>query len=128
MDGLNGLLWVLAIILAIVFVVIGLVLVRDDPGGKRRLGWAEGTPSGVARFVGVVMILGGLCLVIPPLIPGLGALTPVSAFILAMLMLGIAQSYLAKRDGEGAAVYILLLVLLGVLAFGRWSLLGGLAS
>ena len=45
MDGLNGLLWVLAIILAIVFVVIGLVLVRDDPGGKRRLGWAEGTPQ-----------------------------------------------------------------------------------
>ena len=43
-------------------------------------------------------------------------------------MLGIAQSYLAKHDGEGAAVYILLLVLLGVLTFGRWSLLGGLAS
>ncbi len=126
MNGLNGFFWVLAIILAIVFVVIGLVLVRDDPGGKRRLGWAEGTPQGVARFVGIVMIVGGVCLVFPPLIPGLGWLTPVSAFILAMLMLGIAQSYLAKHDGEGAAVYILLMVMLAALTFGRWSMLTGI--
>jgi uncharacterized membrane protein YphA (DoxX/SURF4 family) len=120
MSGINGLLWVLSIVLAIIFLVVGFVLVRDDPGAKKRLGWAENAPRTLIMIFGVIMLVGALCLVVPPLVPGLAWLTPLAAVILAFTMLGIAQSYITKRDTEGAAIYIFLMLLLAVLAYGRW--------
>ncbi len=120
MSGINGLLWVVAIVLAIILLVLGFALLRGDPGGRKRLGWAENVPRNLAVILGIVMILGALCFVVPAVAPGLALLTPVAAAILAFTMLGIAQTYLAKRDTEGAAIYILLMVMFAALAFGRW--------
>jgi hypothetical protein len=125
MDGIDGLLWVLAIILAIVSFFVGFVLVRDDPVGKKRLGWAENSPRGLTLFLGVVLIVGALCLVVPMLIPGMGWITPLAAAILAALMLGIAQSYFMKRNNRDSSTYILIMLFLIVLTYGRWSLLAG---
>ncbi len=123
MSGVNGLLWVLAIVLAIILLVVGFVLVRDDPAGKKKLGWAETSFRGVTTIFGIAMLAGGICLVVPPLIPGLAWLTPLAAGLMAALMLAIAQSYMMKRDTEGASVYILLMLMLAALAFGRWPAL-----
>lgn len=123
MSALDGLLWVFSIVLAIVLVVVGLVLVLNSEGGKRRLGWAENAPRGLAVFFGVVMILGALALVVPLFVPALAWITPLAAGILAALMLGIAQTYMMKRDTEGAAIYILLLVMFAALALMRWPAL-----
>ncbi len=123
MSGVNGLLWVLAIVLAIILLVVGFVLVRDDPAGKKKLGWPDNSFRGVTVTFGIVMVLGAIGLVVPPLIPGLAWLTPLAAGLLAALMMAIAQSYLIKRDSEGAAPYILLMLMLAALAFGRWPAL-----
>lgn len=119
MSGINGLLWVLAIVLAVILLVLGFVLLRRDPGGRKRLGWAENAPRNLCVLVGIVMVVGALCFVVPALVPSLAWLTSVAAIILAFTMLGIAQTYLAKRDTEGAAIYLLLMVMLFLLAFGR---------
>lgn len=124
MAGTDGLLWVLSIILAIVLLVLGVVLVQRNPGGRKRLGWAENVPRNLAVILGIVMIAGALCLVVPALIPGLAWLTPVAAMVLGFSVLGIAMTYLSKRDTEGAAVYLLLMVMLLLLVFGRLSTSG----
>ncbi|MCU0510246.1 MAG: DoxX family protein [Anaerolineae bacterium] len=123
MNGLDGLLWVFSIVLAILLLVVGFVLVRDDPGGKKRMGWAEYAPRGLTLFFGIIMILGALGLIVPLLAPELAWLTPLAAGMLAAVMLGIAQSYMVKRDNEGAAVYILLLVMFIALVIIRWPAL-----
>ena len=125
MSGVVGLVWVLSIVLAIVLLVLGFVLVRNDPGGKKRLGWAENAPRGVTLLFGILMIFGAVLLIVPPLLPALAWVAPLAAGIMAALMFAIGQSYLIKRDLEGAAIYILLIVLFVALAVARWPAIAG---
>ncbi len=127
MSGLDGLLWVFSIVMAVVLLVLGLVLVRTDPGGRRRLGWAQNAPRNLTLAFGAIMIAGAVGLVVPLLVPTAAWLTPVAAGLLAVLMLGIAQTYLVKRDTEGAAIYVLLVVMFVALAALRWPALAAQA-
>ncbi len=123
MSGLAGLTWVLSIILAIVMLVVGFVLVRNDPGGRKRLGWAEHSPRGLTLFFGILMLLGALGLLVGLVVSGLAWVSPLAAGLLAALMFAIAQSYLTRRDLEGGSVYILLIVLFVALAVLTWPAL-----
>lgn len=123
MSGLNGLIWVFSIVSAIVLLVVGFVLIGNNAGGKRRMGWAENMPAGLTVFFGIVMILIALGLVVPLFVPAVAWIAPAAAAMAALLMLGIAQSYLARRDTEGAAIYILLIVMFIALVALRWPAL-----
>ncbi len=117
-------LWTLQGLLALVFLLHGLLLAgvfptpetmreRLENSGQSRsflafIGWAEG----LAAF--------GLLLPIPT---GIAPwLTPLAALGLAVIMAGATVLHLRKGEAQESTVTFVLALLLGVVVYGRWPL------
>src|SRR5882757_29369 len=87
---MNGFLWGLQGLLALVFLVTGIrKLIRTD-AQTRAEPWVREIPVPVVRVIGVLEILGALGVVLPALTGILLWLTPLAAVGLMCLMVGAA--------------------------------------
>ncbi len=120
---MNGLLWILQLLLALAFVTLGLLkLTRPRETLLRTLPWVEDFPQPVVKALGAVEVIGGLVLVFPA---GLGVgtrLVPVAAIGLALIALGAVVTHLLRHERDRAAVPAVLLLGAVAVAAGR---LGG---
>jgi uncharacterized membrane protein YphA (DoxX/SURF4 family) len=105
------LLWLLQILMAVAFVLIGVVKFADPSWARNFARW--GYPEGFYMVIGVLEAAGGLALLVP-------RLTSYTAAMLGVIMIAAALTH--WLHGEMARVtpplmYLAVLVIVGV---GRW--------
>jgi len=116
---MNIALWVLQGLLAVMFLMSGMMKAFQYEKAKASLPWVKDATKGFVGFVGVAEILGGLGLILPWATGILPSLTPVAALALAVVML-LAAGFHAKRgEYKGIGMNIVLLVLLVIVGIGR---------
>lgn len=120
---MNSLVWVFSIVLALVFLIVGLVRVFKYEVAADRFPWVKDVPRGLVTFIGLAEILGALGLILPVATGILPWLTPVAAAALAILMLMAGTFHGQRRELQDASVNAILLALTAFVAYGRWPLL-----
>lgn len=120
---MRGLEWVFSGVLAIVFLVVGITKALRYGLARKAFAWVSDLPEPLVRFIGLVEILGALGLVLPVATGMYAWLTPVAAIALGLLVLMAASFHAVRRESDQVFLNVLLLILLGVVAYSRWSLL-----
>lgn len=116
-------LWILQFLLAVMFVLAGVMkAVQPYDTMARRMPWVEDYSPGMVRGIGVLEVLGGLGLVLPSLLGIMPVLTPLAALGLAVIMALATFHHLRRRETGQMIFTIALLVLLVFVAWGRFSL------
>lgn len=120
---MNIALWVLAGLLAVVFLGSGLSKVFGDRQQMiTRTPYVEDFPQSTVRLIGAAEALGALGLVLPAALDTAPALVPVAAIALALVMVGAVVVHLRRGEGLASAAPAIVLALLSlVLAWGRLS-------
>ena len=119
---MNIVLWVLQVALAVKLVSVAYTHgIRPDPTkmerGLQRLG-AAARP--LLTLIAVAAFLGGVGLVLPALTGIMTWLTPLSAAVLALMMLVAIGFHVACRETPNVVVGLVLFVLAAFVAYGRW--------
>ena len=121
---MNILLWILQILLALLFLVAGIMklvipadlLMAKAPPGSTHF------PALFLKFIGLCETLGGLGLILPGIFHRRQELTPLAAAGLTIIMIG-AVAITAKDHGILPAISPLITGLLcAFVAYGRWKL------
>ena len=116
-------LWILQFVLAIAFVLTGLVKVLQPYEVLAdRMAWVQDYSPGLVRGIGVLEILGGIGLVLPALLGVLPILTPLAAAGLAVIMALAVLHHLRSHERGQVLFTAALLILLVIVAWGRFSL------
>jgi uncharacterized membrane protein YphA (DoxX/SURF4 family) len=117
----NVVLWIIQILLALAFLAAGLAKVSQP---KKKLAghmaWVDDFSERSVKLIGAAEVLGALGLVLPA--AGItGALIPIAATGLVLLMLGAAITHARRGEMQMIAVNLVLLVLAAVVAWGRFG-------
>ena len=120
---MNVLLWVLAGVLAALFLFAGgQKMVRPvDKLVAAGMGWTGEAPLAAVRFVGTVEVLGALGLVLPAVTGIAPVLVPLAATGLALVMIGAIVTHVRRGESKGLGLPVVLLVLAAVVAWGRFG-------
>ncbi len=119
---MSAVLWLLQILLALAFVALGLLmLTRSREQLLKVAGWVEDFPDPAVRAIGVFELLGAAGLVLPLLVSGAGAVVPVAALGLAVLLVGAVVTHLLRGEQDEVAVPVVLLIAAALVAAGRLS-------
>lgn len=120
---MNILLWILAFVLAAVFVASGAAkLLAPREQQIERTPYVEDFPQQIIQGIGVLEILGAFGLLLPPLLGIAPLLASVAAAGLAITMVFAALVHLRRGDGVKAALPSMILAILSV--FVAWSRFG----
>ena len=117
-------LWILQFVLAIAFVLTGLVKVLQPYEVLAdRMAWVQDYSPGLVRGIGALEILGGIGLVLPATyLIALPILTPLAAAGLAVIMALAVLHHLRSHERGQVLFTAALLILLIIVAWGRFSL------
>ncbi|WP_425954821.1 DoxX family protein [Xylanimonas sp. McL0601] len=118
---MDVLLWVVAGLLAAVYLVIGCVKLLRGRALADRMAWAGAFPDVVVRFIGLCEIVGALGLVLPLAAGRLVWLVPLAAAGLVLLQLLAILVHVRRGETQQLGVNVVLLVLALVVAVGRFA-------
>jgi uncharacterized membrane protein YphA (DoxX/SURF4 family) len=121
---MNVALWIVAGLLAAVFLMAGLMKVAQPYEKlKESQAWVEDFSPGIVKAIGILEMLAAVGLVLPPLVDVAPILAPIAASGLAVTMVGAAVTH-ARRGGEGQMIMgnLMLLALLVFVAVGRFAI------
>jgi uncharacterized membrane protein YfcA len=117
---MNGTLWTLQGLLALVFLVTGaLKIVLPKERLVAQMGWVENVSQQVVRLIGVVEILGAIGLIMPSLTGIMPWLTPLAAAGLASTMVGASLTHYRRSELSRIGLTAVLLVMALFVAVGR---------
>jgi putative oxidoreductase len=116
---MNVVLWVLQVLLGIMFVFHGRMMLNPPAQAQRMPAYVHDLPPGVRRFIGLVEILGGIGLILPPLVNVLPVLSPLAAVGLVIVMALAAVYHVPRREYQNIVFNLVLLVLAAFVAYGR---------
>jgi len=120
---MNGLERVLSTVLAVVFVITGVIKVfRYEKAGKF-FAWVDDMPRALAQAIGLLEILGALGMILPAATGIYPWLTPVAAVALAVLQFLPGLHQVARGEKAEVISNVLLLILLALVAYIRWPLI-----
>jgi len=119
---MNTFLWVLQIILAVIYIVSGVMKVtRPKMKLEPQMGFVEDFSSRSVKLIGTAEVLGALGLVLPAATGVATVLTPLAATGLVILMAGAIVVHRRRGESAAAVVPAVLLVLSLVVAIGRFG-------
>jgi uncharacterized membrane protein YphA (DoxX/SURF4 family) len=122
---MNTAAWVLQIVLAVVFLLHGLVFTVAYGAVARRAearGRAPSTlPPALRQFIGVAELAAAFGLTVPPAVHLFPWLAPLAAAGLVLVMVGAAIFHARKSEFPAAAVTVLIGALAAVTVFLRWQ-------
>lgn len=119
---MNIALWILAGLLAVAFLGAGamkLVTPRTTLTANPRMAWTAAFSEPTVKTIGLLEVLGGIGLVLPPMVRIAPFLAPLAATGLAITMIGAAFTH--ARRHESMLVPLVLLALCVLLAAGRFG-------
>ena len=105
--GIIGL-WSLQVLLAALFVVIGIVKFADPSWARNFARW--GYPSGFYMVIGALEAIGGICLLVP-------RIATYAAALLGVIMIGASATHLMHNEMRrvaGPLIYLAVLAVIGV--------------
>ena len=119
---MNVFLWVLQIVLALMFLMAG-VMKATQPKERlvEKLPWVEDFSSGTVRFIGVAEILGALGLVLPAALDIVPVLAPLAATGLAVLMVLAMNVHRRRREPQAIVFNLVLFAIAVLIAVGRFG-------
>lgn len=120
---MNITLWIIAAVLALVFLASG-TMKLIQPKDKLRAsgqGWVENFSPGAIKAIGTVEILGALGLILPALLNVAPTLVPLAATGLSLLMIGAATTHARRQEFGNILVNILLGILATTIAITRFG-------
>jgi uncharacterized membrane protein YphA (DoxX/SURF4 family) len=120
---MNVLLWIVASVLAAVFLASGamkLVRTKEQLAGSGQ-GWVEPFPDSVIKLIGVLEVAAAAGLILPPALDIAPVLAPVAAVGLIVVMVGAVITHGRRREYSNVAVNVVLGVLAAVVAWGRFG-------
>jgi uncharacterized membrane protein len=120
---MNVVLWILAGVLAAVFVLSGGMKIlgkREDMIEKTP--YVQDISQGAVRGIGAVEVLGALGLIVPAVTGLPDVLLPLAASGLVLVMIGAVVVHLRRNEGvKAAAPAIVLAIISAVVAWGRFG-------
>jgi hypothetical protein len=114
-------LWVIAGLLAAVYLAVGCVKVLRGKALEQRMPWVESFPDIVVRAIGLCEIAGALGLILPQATDTMAWLTPTAAAGLALLQLLAILVHTRRAETRQLGINVVLLVLALVVAVGRFA-------
>lgn len=119
----NILLWILGGLLAAAFLGAGALklLQPKEKLAASGLAWTEDVSAPAIKFIGALEVLAAIGLVLPPALGIAPVLAPVAALGLVLMMIGAAALHGRRREVPPIAVNVVLLVLAGLVAWGRFG-------
>lgn len=113
-------LWIIQALLALVFLVAGVIkMARSKEQLAGRMEWVEDFSPNAVRLIGVTETLGALGLILPAATGILTWLTPLAAVGLALVMVGAIITHVRRSRYSRIMMPIVLLVLAAFVAYGR---------
>jgi uncharacterized membrane protein YphA (DoxX/SURF4 family) len=112
-------LWILQGLLAVLFLFAGISKFTLPPSAFAQVP----LPLWFLKFVGVCEALGGIGLILPALLRIRTGLTPLAAALLVVIMIGAIVITVMTMGVAPALLPLVVGVLLGFVAYGRWRLL-----
>lgn len=117
---MNIALWFLQILLALVFAAHGWLLVSPPPELLDVINESMGV--GFRFFLGGAEIAGAVGILLPAITRIAPRLTEVTAACFAFVMVSATISHVSRAEYSSAAITVLLLLVSGFVAYGRWQL------
>jgi uncharacterized membrane protein YphA (DoxX/SURF4 family) len=121
---MNIVLWVLAALLAFVFLGAGamkLTQSKDKLAANPNMAWTEQFSAGTIKLIGLLEVLAAIGLILPAVLGIASALVPLAAVGLVLLMIGAALTHARRKENQAAVVNVVLLVLASAVAVGRFG-------
>ena len=118
---MNIVLWIIQILLAIVFLMVGIMKVTQPKEKLLEKGMesAEDFAPNTIRLVGVLEVLGAIGVVLPALTGILPWLTPLAAVGLALTMVGATLTHLRRGEYPKIITTVILFALTVFVAYGQ---------
>ena len=118
---MNVALWIVQILLAIVFLMAGVLKVTQSKSKlAENMKFVEDFSGGQVRLIGALEILGALGLVLPGVTGILPWLTPLAATGLALTMVGAIITHLGRKEYPNIISNVILLLMAVFVAYGRF--------
>lgn len=120
---MNALLWSIAGLLAVLFLLAGLMKL-SQPQAKlvdSGMGWAGDLAPGTVKAIGALEVLGALGLILPAALDVAPVLVAWAATGLAVTMAGAAAVHARRKEYPLISVNLVLLALAAVVAWGRFG-------
>jgi len=117
----NTVLWIIASVLAVLFLLFGLLKIARP---KEKLvasgiAWAEDFGPGVVKTLGALEVLAAIGLILPALLSIAPVLVPLAALGLVVVMVGAAITHVRRKESPGLIVNVVILALAAVVVWGR---------
>jgi len=119
---MNIALWIVAGVLAVVFVTAGLLkLTQPKVKLSENMAWVEDFSAGQVKAIGTVEILGAVGLILPGVTGIAPVLVPIAAAGLAIVMIGAAITHLRRKEAPLALANAVLFALAVFVTWGRFG-------
>jgi uncharacterized membrane protein YphA (DoxX/SURF4 family) len=119
----NVTLWIIASVLAVAFLLAGLMKLAQpkEKLAASGMAWTGDFSAGAVKAIGAVEVFGALGLILPAALGIAPVLTPLAATGLALTMLGAAVVHARRKENQMIGANVVLLVLAAVVAWGRFG-------
>ncbi len=115
--------WIAAGLLALVFLAAGAAkLLRPRSALRANMAWVDDFSDAQVKGIGALELLGGVGVILPPLLGILPLLAPLAAAGLAIVQVGAAATHLRRGERPmvlGNAVLLALAVIVAILGFSE---------
>lgn len=121
---MNIVLWILATVLALLFLAAGgmkLAQPKEKLVASPNMAWAEAFSPGTLKVIGALEVLAAIGLILPAALGIVPLLTPLAATGLVLLMVGAAITHARRKESSTIVMNVVLIVLAGVVAWGRFG-------
>jgi uncharacterized membrane protein YphA (DoxX/SURF4 family) len=123
-SAMNVVLWILAAVLAGLFLAAGgmkLAQPKEKLAASPNMAWAQDFSPGALKAIGALEVLAAIGLILPPALGIVPVLAPLAATGLALLLVGAAITHARRKETSAVVTPVVLIVLTGVVAWGRFG-------
>jgi len=121
---MNIVLWILAALLAAVFLAAGsmkLAQPKQKLAASSSMAWTEQFSPGMIKTIGALEVLAAVGLILPAALDIVPVLVPLAAVGLVLLMVGAAITHARRSESRAIVTNVVLILLAGVVAWGRFG-------
>jgi uncharacterized membrane protein YphA (DoxX/SURF4 family) len=119
----NIALWIVASLLAAVFGLAGIFKLssKKDALKSKGLDWVDDVSANTVKLIGGLELAAAIGLILPPLTKIAPILAPLAALGLALIMVGAIITHARRKEPQGIAVNVVLLLLAAFVVWGRFG-------
>lgn len=120
---MNVVLWIIASVLAFVFLMAGLMKLAQPKAklAASGMGWVESYSPGAVKAIGGLEVLAAIGLILPALFDVATVLVPLAAVGLALVMVGAIVVHARRKESPMIGINVVFLILAAVVAWGRFG-------